>query len=384
MWRVALRMLLGDRAKYLALVVGLAFAVLLIAQQGSIFLGLLIRSTGPLQNVNQPDLWVTDPYVRFISETRYLSEVDLQRVRSVPGVAWAEPFFSARGIVELPGGNFKSVNVVGIDRTTMIGQPPAVLEGNLEDLRIPDAVFIEEGSVRRLAYRDEQGIEVKPKIGDVLKLNDRRAVVVGVIRAKSGFDSPALMYTSLENATSYVPLGRNRISFILVGVKPEAELREVQASISALPELSALTKFELQMKSIDFILKETGIGINFGITVTLGVIIGLAISAAIFYQFTLENLRNFAVLKAMGARWFTLVGMVLLQALWVGLIGFGIGVGVAGAFSLLGRRPAAELSVFFPWQLLVGSLGAMMLCVLVSSVVSLLRVLRLEPGVVFK
>ncbi len=377
-------MLLGDRAKYLALVIGLSFAVLLIAQQGSIFLGLLLRSTGPLQNVSQPDLWITDPYVKFISETRYLSEVDLQRVRSVPGVAWAEPFFSARGIVELPGGGFKSVNVVGIDRTTMIGRPPEVLVGNLEDLRIPDAVFVEEGSIRRLGYTGPDGQMLYPKVGDVLKLNDRRAVIVGVVRAKAGFDSPAVMYTSYDNAISYVPLGRNRISFILVGVKPEVGRAEVQASINRLPELAAFTRLEMQLRSIDFILKETGIGINFGITVTLGVIIGLAISAAIFYQFTLENLRNFAVLKAMGARWNQLVGMIFLQAIWVGLIGFGIGVGVAGAFSLLGRRPAAELSVFFPWQLLVGALGAMILCVLVASFVSLQRVLRLEPAVVFK
>lgn len=377
-------MLLGDRAKYLALVIGLSFAVLLIAQQGSIFLGLLLRSTGPLQNVSQPDLWITDPYVKFISETRYLSEVDLQRVRSVPGVAWAEPFFSARGIVELPGGGFKSVNVVGIDRTTMIGRPPEVLVGNIEDLRIPDAVFVEEGSIRRLGYTGPDGQMLFPKVGDVLKLNDRRAVIVGVVRAKAGFDSPAVMYTSYDNAISYVPLGRNRISFILVGVKPEVGRAEVQASINRLPELAAFTRLEMQLRSIDFILKETGIGINFGITVTLGVIIGLAISAAIFYQFTLENLRNFAVLKAMGARWHQLVGMIFLQAIWVGLIGFGIGVGVAGAFSLLGRRPAAELSVFFPWQLLVGALGAMILCVLVASFVSLQRVLRLEPAVVFK
>lgn len=383
MWRVALRMLLGDRAKYLALVVGLAFAVLLIAQQGSIFLGLLLRSTGPLQNVNQPDLWVTDPYVRYISEARFLSDVDLQRVRSVSGVAWAEPFFNARGIVELPGGSYKSVNVVGIDRTTMIGQPE-VLVGNLEDLRAPDAVFLEEGSVRRLAFPGPGGAMTVPRVGDVLKLNDRRAVIVGIVRAKSGFDSPAVMYTSFANAVSYVPLGRNSISFILVGVKPDADRDAVQAAISALPELKAFTRAQLTLVSIDFILKETGIGINFGITVTLGVIIGLAISAAIFYQFTLENLRNFAVLKAMGARARTLIGMVFLQAIWVGLIGFGIGVGVAGAFSLLGRRPAAELSTFFPWQLLVGALGSMMLCVVVSSLVSLTKVLRLEPAVVFK
>lgn len=375
MWRVALRMLLGDRPKYLSLVCGLGFAVLLISQQGAIFLGLLTRSTGPLQNVTQPDLWVADPWVRWISETRNLSDADLNRVRSVPGVEWAEPFFNARATADLPGGNIRFVNIVGIDRTTMIGQPPEVTEGRLEDLRIPDAVLIEESARDKLD---------NVRVGDVLKLNDRRAVVVGFCRAKPGFDSPALLYTTFENAVRFVPLGRNAISFILVKVKPGHEHAEVQAAISRLPDLKAFTTEEIRQRSVDFILKETGIGINFGITVLLGVVIGLAVSAAIFYQFTSENLRNYAVLKAMGAKKPTLIGMVFLQASWAGLIGFGVGVGITSIFSLLSRKPGTELAVIFPWWIMLGSFVGMILCVSLGAILSLQKVLRLEPAVVFK
>ena len=106
MARIALRMLLGDRGKYLSLVFGLSFAVLLIAQQGAIFLGLMLRATGPLQNVGQADLWVADPHTRYIGEIRALNDEDLQRVRSVPGVRWAEPFFTARATAELTNGRF--------------------------------------------------------------------------------------------------------------------------------------------------------------------------------------------------------------------------------------------------------------------------------------
>lgn len=375
MYRVALRMLLGDRSKYLSLVLGLAFAVLLITQQGSIFLGLMLRATGPLQNISQPDLWVTDPYVKWVSETRALSDQDLNRVRSVPGVAWAEPFFTARATAELSNRDFRSVHLLGISRTTMVGRPPVVLEGRLEDLKIPDAVLVEESSRGKLG---------DPEIGDVLKLNDRRAVVVGFVRAKPGFDSPAVVYSTYENAITYVPLGRNTLSYVLVGVKDDADLTEVQARIGELPDLAAFTPDEMRMKTVRFIMSETGIGINFGITVLLGFIVGLVVSASIFYQFTLDNLRNFAVLKAMGARRGTLVGMILLQALVVGAIGFGIGVGGAGAFSLAGRKPGAELAVNFPWPLMVGALVAMLLCVSIGSLLSLQRVLRLEPAMVFK
>lgn len=375
MWRIALAMLLGDRPKYLALVVGLSFAVLLISQQGAIFLGLLIRATGPLQNVTQPDLWVADPFVRWVSETRPLSDSDLFRVRSVRGVQWAEPFFNARVTCDLPSGGQRFVNLVGVDRTTLVGQPPEVTEGRLEDLKIDGAVFVEESARAKLE---------NVRIGDQLKLNDRRAVVVGFCRAKSGFDSPALLYTTYEQAVTFVPLGRNAMTFILVKVKPGEDVKEVQRRIGELPDIAAFTTDEMRAKTVDFILNETGIGINFGITVLLGVIIGLAVSSAIFYQFTLENSKNYAVLKAMGAKRPALIGMVLLQAVWVGCIGFGCGVGLTGLFALLSRKPGVELAVLFPAWLFAASFAGMILCISVGSLLSLQRVLRLEPAVVFK
>jgi len=375
MWRIALRMLFGDRAKYLSLVFGLSFAVLLIAQQGAIFLGLMLQATGPLQNISQADLWVTDPYIKWVSETRNLSDADLNRVRSVPGVAWAEPFFNTRAACDLPGGDFRFVNIVGVSRNTMVGRPPEVTAGRLEDLRIADAVLVEESARPKLG---------NPKIGDTLKLNDRRALVVGFCRAKFGWDSPSVIYTTFENAITFTPLGRNKLSFILVGVRPEATVPEVQSRINALPDLKALTPQGLRMQTIWFIMKETGIGINFGITVSLGVIVGLTVSAAIFYQFTLENIRHFAVLKAMGCTNLTMTGMVLIQALVIGLVAFGIGVGGAGIFSLNARTPGTELAAYFPWQMLIVALVGTVVCLSVGSLLSLRRVLRLDPAVVFK
>lgn len=372
---IALKMLVGDRGKYLALVVGLSFAVLLISQQAAIFLGLVTRSTGVLQNTAQPDLWIADPHIRFISDVRPLADRELERVRSVPGIAWAEPFFASRALVELPNGAYKTAQLVGIARSTMVGQPPEILEGNLDDLRAPDAVFVDDSSREKLG-----GVG----IGSIMRLNDKRAVVVGVCRVKLSFDSNAAIYTTFDNIQRYVPLGRERISYILAKIKPGADILEVQREVNALGEVQAFTHAEITARSVGFILSETGIGINFGITVLLGFVVGLAVVAAIFYQFTLENLRHFAVLKAMGARSRVLVRMVLLQALVVGLIGFGIGVGAAGAFSLLGRRPGSELAVLFPWQLLVGAFGATLVCIMLGSILSLRKVIALEPGIVFK
>ncbi len=368
-------MLLGDRPKYLSLVLGLAFAVFLITQQLSIFLGLLVRATGPLQNVSQPDLWVSDPFVRYVSETRNLSDADLNRVRSIPGVLWAEPFFNVRANGELPSGNFRAVNIVGIDRTTMVGQPPEVTYGRLEDLRIDGAILVEESARAKLEF---------VKVGDTMKLNDKRAVVVGYCRAKPGFDSPAVVYTTYDNAVRFTPLGRNTLSFILVKVKPDVPVAQVQAAISALPDIKAHTPEELIKLSYMFILVETGIGINFGLTIVLGIVVGLAVSTAIFYQFTVENLRNFGVLKAMGTTNARLAGMILLQAAFAGLIGYGLGVGMAALFSLNSRRPDMELSALFPPWLLASALVTMLTCVALGALLAMIRVIRLEPAVVFK
>ncbi len=375
MLRVALRMLFGDRAKYLSLVFGLSFAVLLIAQQLAIFLGLMLQASGPLQNISQPDLWVTDPHLKWVSETRNLSDNDLNRIRSVPGVAWAEPFFNVRAAADLPNGDFRFVNIVGIPRSTMVGRPPEITAGRLEDLRIPDAVLVEESARPRLG---------NPAIGDTLRLNDRRAIIVGFCRAKFGWDSPALLYTTYENAITFTPLGRKRISYVLVGVQQGVTVPDVQRSINALPDLLSLTPDELRLRSANFIMRETGIGINFGITVTLGVVVGLTICAAIFYQFTLENVRYFAVLKAMGLSNPRLCGMVLLQAVVVGAVGWGIGVGLAAMFSLGARKPGTELAAFFPWPLLLIALAGMLMCIGLGSFLSLRRVLLLDPAVVFK
>lgn len=368
-------MLTRDTGKYLALVVGLTFATLLITQQGSIFLGLIKRSTGVLQNVGQPDLWVCDPRVQTVLEIRNMSDRDFARVRTVPGVGWAEPFFSTRAVVELTDGSYKTAQLIGVDRSTLIGQPPEMVEGRLEDLRAPDAILVDDSSRRRLAH---------PKVGDTLKLNDKRAVVVGFCRAKLGFDSNAMLYTTYDNARRFTPLGRDQIPYILVKVQPGAEVSAVAASIRERTGLGAWTRNEMEWLSTKFILTQTGIGINFGTTVLLGFIVGLAVTAAIFYQFTLENLKHFAVLKAMGTRTSVLVRMVMLQAITVGAIGFGIGAGLAGLFSLQGRRPGAELAPYLPWQLLLVCLAGMLVCITVGSLLSIRKVIRLEPAVVFK
>ena len=374
MLRIAIDMLVGDRAKYLALVIGLSFGALLLTQQSSIFFGLLKRSTGQLQNIGQPDLWVADEETYYIGNVRPMDRDVLNRVRSTPGVEWAEPIFIARATAGLPDGTFKQISLIGLERSTLVGRPPMILEGDLDNLRLPDAVMVQDSA------RPDLG---NPEIGDTLILNDRRAIVTGFCRVQSGLQSDAILYTTMENALSYVPTGRRTLSFVLVGVRDGTPIETVASRISDIRTIRAFTPAQFRAVSVEYIIRNTGIGVNFGITVLLGFIIGLVVSAAIFYQFVSDNDRHFATFKAMGATNGVLTKIIISQAVFAGLVGYSIGVGVAGALSYLGRRPGANLDIFFPWQLLLAAFIAMMVVVSLASLLSLRKVFRLQPASVF-
>jgi len=177
---IALKMLMGDRAKYLGIIMGLTFASLLITQQSAIFLGLMTRTFGFLTDTALPDIWVMDPKVQYIDDLKPLKETEVLRVRSVEGVAWAVPMYKGLLKARLPNGTFQTCNVVGLDDETLIGGTPQMLQGQLSDLRRSDAIIVDSFSIRdKLARVMPDGRRVPLKIGDTMELNDHRAVVVG-------------------------------------------------------------------------------------------------------------------------------------------------------------------------------------------------------------
>jgi putative ABC transport system permease protein len=146
--------------------------------------------------------------------------------------------------------------------------------------------------------------------------------------------------------------------------------------------LGARTSLEFTWMTIDYFLRYTGIPFNFGITCLLGFLVGTAIAGQTFYNFTIENIKQFGALKAMGVTNTRIVGMILLQAMVVGLLGYGLGVGLAALFGW--RVQGTELAFFTPWLLLPITAGAIVLICVLSSLVSVQRVIRLEPAIVFR
>lgn len=382
---VALRMLVGDRAKYLGIIVGLTFASLLITQQLAIFTGLMSRTFGAITDLGQPDVWVMDEKVQFIDDVKPLQSTQLYRVRGVAGVEWAVPLYKGLLKARLSNGSFQTVNLYGLDDATLIGGPPVMVEGKLEDLRRSEGVIVDEvGARTRLARQSTTpgGASVPLKIGDTLELNDHRAVVVGICRVQRTFQSQPVVYTTFSRATQYAPRERKLLSFVLVGCKPEEDVREVCERIHRATGLAAVTREDFKWQTVRYFLKYTGIPVNFGIAVALGFLVGTVIAGQTFHNFTLDNLKQFGALKAMGARTGTLLRMIVLQALLVGVVGYGLGVGLASFVGFATR--GSELAFRMPWQILAISASAVLLICTLSAVLAMRKVIQLEPAMVFK
>jgi putative ABC transport system permease protein len=343
----------------------------------------MTRTFGAVTDLSLPDIWVMDPKVQFIDDIKPLQDTELLRVRGISGVQWAVPLYKGLLKARLDNGNFQTCNVFGLDDATLIGGPPTMIQGNLADLRRSEAVIVDDvGAAGKLAKVAPDGKTTPIKIGDTLELNDHRAVVVGICRVSRTFQSQPVVYTTYSRATLFAPRERKLLSFVLVKAKPDENQKELCARITRTTGLAAYTREGFRDLTWKYFAKYTGIPINFGISVALGFIVGTAVAGQTFYNFTLDNLRHFGALKAMGTANGVLLRMILLQAVTVGVIGYGLGVGAASMFGFLTRN--SELAFWLPWWLLLITAFAIMLICIASSLISILKVIKLEPAIVFK
>jgi putative ABC transport system permease protein len=297
-------------------------------------------------------------------------------VQSVPGVAWAVRFYKGQARMRLGDGKYQQAFVLGLDDATMVGAPQTMLLGSLADLRRPDAVIMDEDAYHYLWPG-------KPlAVGKTFEMNDHRAVLVGICKASRTFQAFPVLYTRYSQALRFIPQERRVLPFILAKGEPGVPLAEVSRRITAQTGLAALTRDEFAWKTISYYLRRTGIPMNFAITVALGFIVGCAIAGQTFYTFVQENLNQFGSLKAMGVGNLRILGMVLVQGLVVGVLGYCLGTGLACLFGVLMRN--TEIAFFMPWQVPVITAGVVALIVLLASLVSVRSALVLEPAMVFR
>jgi putative ABC transport system permease protein len=380
---LAIRMLLGDRAKYLGIVLGVTLAALLMSHQVTIFVGLMSRTRSFFQVLPGADLIVADPSTEFVEDVKAIPDTAVERLRGIPGVEWAVPLVRAPIKARLAGGRFRTCLVIGLDDATLIGGPAKMREGSVADLRRPDAIIVDRLDAEKLlSIQDADGSTRPPRVGDTLELNDHTARIVGISDNPRPFISQPIIYTTLSRAREFAPPERRTVSFALVKLASGADSADVARRVHAATGLVALDRRSFGWKTIGYYLRNTGIPINFGVTVLLGCVVGIAISGQTFYLFTLDNLKNLAALKAMGAPTSTLVRMVLLQASVVGVQGYALGVGFTAAFFAAFIGTDLEFQVH--WEVLALTGAAILVVIVLATAASLAKVLSVEPATVFK
>jgi putative ABC transport system permease protein len=375
---VALKMLTGDRAKYLGLVFTIAFCTFLLENQTSIFAGILKRTGSQIADVTDADIWVMDPKTEYFEQTKALKDTDLTRVRGVDGVQWAVKLFKGSPVARTPEGKFAVSFCLGLDDATLTGAPRKMLLGSWERLREPDSVVIDKAGYVLLFPGEPL------ELGRTLELNDHKVTIVGISDPPAPFLSFPVMHTRYSQAVNFVGRERTQLSYVLVKPQPGVNAEDLCRRIEAQTGLRARTSNQFQWDCIRYYLKNTGIPVNFGITITIAVIVGVVVAGQTFYLFTVENLKQFGAIKAIGVTNWRLVGMILLQAFTVALIGFSLGTAMAAQFFDFFSQKIATRGLILMWQNVVITGACIGFVMIFASILSLRRVLVLEPAIVFR
>jgi putative ABC transport system permease protein len=375
---VALRMLTGDRAKYFGLVFAIAFCTFLLENQTTIFASIMKRTASQILDVTDAEVWVMDPQTEYWDQTKALKDTDLTRVRGVSGVQWAVRLFKGSPVARTLDGKFAVSTLIGLDDATLAGAPRKMLLGSWERLNEPDSVVVDKAGY--ILLFPDQPLE----IGRTLEMNDHQVTIVGISDASPPFLSLPVMHARYSEAINFLGRERTQLSFVIARPVPGVTPKELTARIEAATGLRARTTEEFMWDCISYYLRNTGIPVNFGITIAVALIVGAVVAGQTFYLFTIENLKQFGALKAIGTTNLRLIGMILLQAFTAGTLGFALGTGLAATFFEITRHQIATRGIVLLWQCVALTGASIFFVVIIASVLSIRRVLVLEPAAVFR
>lgn len=373
-FKLAFKLLVNDTAKFTALLLGITFAVFLMMFVTSMFVGVLNHASATVLNVGS-SLWVMDPAVQTVANTVGIPNYVLDAVRSMQGVKYAVPLYTGGGLAKLPDGRYQTVSIIGLDDTSLLGRPE-LIEGHIED------IYAENGFI---AVKDAEFSKLEnPRIGSEFELNDNRGVIVGIARVNtSGLYGTPTLYTTYERAVRYLPNPRFTISYVLVEPQSPGDMQKIKVQVHALGYL-ALTKKEFMKRTADFFVYKTGGGTNMLIMAVISFLVGLSISGQTFYTFILENLERFGALKAIGARSRDLVHMILFQAAFTALTGYGLGIGLSVLSIWLARARLPSYAAMLSFANLLLGLVMVVIIAGISSYAGVRRVLRIDPFEIFR
>jgi putative ABC transport system permease protein len=371
---IGLKLLVNDKGKFSALLLGITFAVFLMVQMTSLFAGILSRACSTITNVGA-SMWIMDPAVNTPVGSIPLPDYLLDAVRSMDGVHYAVPLFVGGALVKLGDGTYQGVNVIGLDDVSLFGRPE-LEQGRIEDIYADNSFIVVD---------DVEFPKLKaPKLGSSFELNDHRCVIVGIARvAANGLLGTPTLYTTYSRAIEYIPSMRFTNSYVLTQLKSASYEASIKNQVAKMGYV-AMTKDEFKSLVMNYFIYQTGLGTNLMLMTVISFIIGLSISGQTFYSFIIENLEKFGALKAIGAKGKELVVMILVMATVTSLIGYGLGIGLISLMIGIAKYRLPNYAA----MITIGNMGmAFAMVILIAGVSSYLgvrRVLKIEPFDIFR
>lgn len=371
---VAFRVLSFSRGKFALTVVGVAFAVTLVLVQVGLFRGLLANATVTIDHADA-DLWITSHNTPNVDFPQYFEDAYVDRVRSVPGVQRAQNLLVAYAQMQLPSGAQEMFIVYGIDEPSLWRLPWSVAEGSTVDLRGGHFMLLDQSAVRRFGAF---------AVGDHREVFGQRFEIVGTTRQALSFTTVPIGFMSFRHAQDLEPsLFRNRTAYILVKLRPGANRVAVAAELRrALPYSDVYESRAWARKTRDYWVVSTGLGANTALTVFLGVIVGVTVVAQTLYMSTLDYIKEFGTLKAIGAEDRHIYGIVASQGAIAAALGYALGVPPTLALRALARLASLQILVSASLALAVLA-GTVALC-LAASAMTFRRISRIDPALVFR
>jgi putative ABC transport system permease protein len=372
--RIGFKLLVNDKPKFTALLIGITFSVFLMMMMTAMFAGILNHSCSTVTNIGA-EIWVMDPSVNTPTAPIPMPDYVLDVVRSMDEVSYAVPLFIGGALVKLEDGTYQSVSVVGLDDESLFGRPE-IEQGNILNLYNDNSfLVVDDAEFPKLG---------NPKIGASFELNDHRGTIVGIARvAVNGLNGTPTVYTTYYRAIEYIPSPRFTLSYVLVQPKSAAGVAGIKQQVARLGYL-ALTKEEFNQSIANYYTYKTGVGTNILLMVVIAFVVGLSISGQTFYTFILENLEKFGALKAIGAKGRELVYMILFMATFTALTGYGLGVGFVTLMIMIARSRLPNYAATITFWNLGLAFGMVVLIAGISSYVGVRKVLKIEPFDIFR
>lgn len=370
---LAFQNLVHDRLRLAVTLTGITFAVVLISVQLGLFLG-FADTTSSLIDHAGADLWIMAKGTRDIDQSAPISERKLFQALTVPGVQEAAELITEFNDFKKPDGGMESVIVVGFDTAKGLGAPWDIIEGDVRSLNLSDTIMVDE------LYREKLGIT---HIGQTVEIGGTKAKVVGFTRHIRSFTQSPYIFASLRSALDYSRIRRDQTKFILCQVGAGADISKVRDELTRqLADVEVLATSAFSRRTQFYWLFTTGAGLAVLVAAAMGLMVGVVIVSQTLYATTIDHLREYGTLRAIGAPARFIYGVIIRQAVLSAIAGYVLGlvVTIGIVFAAHNAGPA----IFVPPGLAIGLFFVTIAMCVGAATISIRRVTRIEPGAVLK